>query len=170
MDDAPLIFYHFHEFKGVARNVVQLAGLTYRLPLVLVEHIYIPYIYALREAERDVGLGERIMRGERNRFWLSLLPGLLEQRWLLVKGQRLALTLWRLGKRQHDRLLTGLDAYRRGDLATARRLCFLAVLCNPLDLVDRQVLSILAKITLRPDQLSFLQGLLDRLHLSGRRG
>lgn len=160
--DAPLIFYHFHSFKSVARNVVQPAGYIYRLSPLLIEYLYFPYAHALREAERDIGVVESRVRRERNSGWLRLLPGLLEQRWLLVTSKRLALALWMLGERQHDRLLTGFDAYRHGDLPTARRLCFLAVLRNPFNLLDRQILSFLARITLKPGQISFLKRLRGR--------
>ena len=156
VDDAPLIFYHFHGFKNVARNAVQPAIHMYRLSPLLIEYIYFPYTHALWEAERDIGVSASIMRYERNSGWLRLLPGLLEQRWLLVTSKRQALALWMLGERQHDRILKGLDAYRQGDLPTARRLCFLAVLRNPFNL---SVLSILARSTLKPGQISFLQHL-----------
>jgi hypothetical protein len=160
--DAPLIFFHFHGFKSVARNVVQPAEHGYRLSLLLVEYVYFPYAHALREAERDMGVGEGKVPRERNSDWLRFLPGLLEQRWLLVTSKELALALWRFGERQHDRLLTGIDAYRHGDLQTARRMCFLTVLHNPFDLLDRQILSILARTTLKPGQISFIQRLRGR--------
>lgn len=162
IDGVPLIFYHFHGLKSVARNVIQPASHAYRLSPSLVEHLYLPYVGALRDAERDACLGENVARGQRNNGWLKLLPGLLEQRWLWVTSRRLALALWKFGEKQHNRLLAGLDAYRRGDLLTARRMCLVAALRNPSLLVDRQIVSILAKTTLKPGQLSFFQRLRGR--------
>jgi hypothetical protein len=154
--NAPLIFYHFHGFKTIARNVVQ-SEYMYRLSPLLIEYLYFPYIYALWEAEQDITVGESRIHLEGNSNWLRLLPGLLEQRWLLVTPKSLGLAFWKLGERQHDRLLTGFEAYRLGDLPTARRLCFLALLRNPFDLLDRQIMSILARTTLKPNQILFLK-------------
>jgi len=161
--EAPLIFFHFHGFKSITRNVVQPAELGYGLPLLLVEYVYFPYVNALREAERAIYTGEEKAPRGRQRFWLRFLPGLLEQRWLLVTSKELSLALWRFGEKQHNRLLKGIDAYRRGDRRTARRMCTLAVLRNPFDLFDRQILYILAKTILRPDQFSFMQRLRGRV-------
>ena len=162
VDDAPLIFYHFHSFKSIARNIVQPTEHCYRLSPLLIEHLYFPYARALQEKERELRLGEGKEPHARNSGWLIFLPGLLEQRWRMVTSKKLALALWKLGERQHDRILKGIDAYRRGELQSARRLCFLAVIRNPFDLMDRQILSVLAKTTLTPGQVSFLQRLSGR--------
>ena len=162
MDGAPLIFYHFHSFKSIARNVVQPTEHCYRLSPLLIEHLYFPYAYALQEEERELRLVEGKEPQVKNTGWLIFLPGLLEQRWLIVTSKKLALALWMFGERQHDRILKGIDAYRRGELLSARRLCFLAVIRNPFDLMDRQIISVLAKTTLTPSQISFLQRLNSR--------
>jgi hypothetical protein len=164
LDDFPLIFYHFHGFKNVARNVVQPTEHCYRLSPLLIEHLYFPYVYALQEVERELRLSKSKGLLERNTGTPMLLPGLLEQRWLLITSKKLGLALWKLGESQHNRLLDGPDAYRLGDLKSARRICFLAVLRNPFVLEDRPILSILARTTLTPGQISFFQ------RLSGRGG
>jgi hypothetical protein len=161
VDEAPLIFFHFHGFKSIAKNVVQPAELGYLLSFLLIEYVYFPYMDALQDAERDMGTAQEEVSHKRNSLWF--LPGLLEQRWLLVSSKKLALELWRLGERQNNRLLTGIDAFRRGDLKTARRMCFLAVLRNPFDLFDRQILYILASTTLKPGQMAFFQRLRGRV-------
>jgi hypothetical protein len=159
VDGSPLIFYHFHSFKGIARNVVQPTEHCYRLSALLIEHLYFPYAYALREEERELRLGEGSKPHLRNTSWLIFLPGLLEQRWLMVTSKKLALALWKFGERQHERILNGINAYRRGDWQSARRFCSLAVIRNPFDLMDRQILSVLVKTTLTPGMVSFLQRL-----------
>jgi len=163
VDGAPLIFYHFHGLKKIARNAIRPAGHAYRLSSSLIEHLYFPYMDALREAERDAGVGASLVRGEYDSGGLRLLPGLLEHRWLLVTPRWLALALWRFGERQHNRLLAGLDAYRCGDLLTARRMCLVAALHNPSLLGNRKIMSILARTILRPGQISFLQRLRGRV-------
>jgi hypothetical protein len=162
VDEDALIFFHFHGFKTIARNVVQPTELGYRLSLLLIERLYFPYVRALQDAGQALGrAGGKIPRAS-NSFWLMFLPGLLEQRWLLVTSKERALAFWRFGERQKNRILTGIDAFRHGDLKTARRMCFLAVLRNPFDLFDRQILYILASTTLKPGQMAVLQRLRGR--------
>jgi hypothetical protein len=163
VDDATLIFFHFHGFKSIARDVVQPAELGYRLSLLLIEYLYFPYVLALKEAERDTIGSEGKLPGKTSRLWLKFLPGLLEQRWLLAASKQLALAFWGFGDRQNKRLVTGINAYRSGDLKTARRMCSLAVLRNPFDLFDRQILYILVSTTLKPNQMAFLQRLRGRV-------
>jgi len=166
VDNAPLIYYHFHSLKGVAANVIQPAGYQYRLSSVLVEHLYLPYVDALRQAERDANVGASLPRGKRNGS-LGLLPGLLVQRWLLVAPRWLAVLLWTFGAPAHDRLLRGLDAFRNGDLLAARRMCLLAAFRTPWLVVDRETVSLLARMSLKPGQMSFLRRLRGRTLWSG---
>jgi hypothetical protein len=163
VDGAHLIFFHFHGFNRITKNVVRPAELGYLLSFLLIKYLYFPYVYALQEAERELGDGDEKVPRKRNSLWLWFLPGLLEQRWLLVSSKKLALAFWRFGERQNNRLLTGIDAFRRGDLKTARRMCFLSVLRNPFDLFDRQILYILASTTLKPGQMAFFQRLRGRV-------
>jgi hypothetical protein len=162
VDGVPLIFFHFHGFKNLTRDVVQPAELGYQLVLLLIEYLYFPYAHALQEAERDLGGDVGKVPRKRNSLWLKFLPGLLEQRWLLLTSKELALAFWRFGQRQNRRLLTGINAYRQGDLQTARRMCFLAILRNPFDLFDRQILYILVSTILKPGQMAVLQRLRGR--------
>jgi len=165
----PLIFFHFHAFKTIARNCMEPTLHRYRLSTPIIEHLYFPYVYALQEAERDIWAGEGKGLRQKNAFSLRLLPGLLEQRWLLITSQEQALVLWKLGERQHDRILKGIDAFRDGELQIARRMCLLAVLRNPFDIFDLQILSILAKTTLTPGQVLFLKCLSGRVDKTKRR-
>ncbi len=164
LDGDPLIFFHFHAFKSLARNVVEPTIHRYRLSAQIIEYLYFPYIYALQEAEQDIWVGDSKGPRPKNALALLFMPGLLEQRLLLISSKKEALALWRLGERQHDRLLNGINAFRHGELKVARRLCFLAVLRNPFDLLDLQILSILAKTTLTQGQVLFLKSLSGRVN------
>jgi hypothetical protein len=121
VDGAPLIFYHFHGLKNMTRNVIQPVAYGYRLSSLLIEHLYYSYAHALREAERDAGVTPNVELRQRTIVWLSLLPNLLVQRWLLVGPQRPSLVLWRVGEWAHNYLLAGISAYRRGKMRNARR-------------------------------------------------
>ena len=159
VDEVPLIFFHFHAFKNITRNIVQPTDIIYRLSPLLIEYLYLPYAHELRETNQNIGMGASKTRLEIISAWLKSIPNLLEQRWLFVTARRQSLALWTFGERQHNRLLIGFDAFRHGDHPTARRLCFLAVLRNPLNLFDRQILSILVRTTLKPGSISLLQHL-----------
>ncbi len=49
-----LIFYHFHDFQYISRNVFKMSGHTYRLQKAIVHKIYKPYIKALSSAAKEI--------------------------------------------------------------------------------------------------------------------
>jgi hypothetical protein len=53
VDDVPLIFYHFHQFRPLGPNQFDLAQ-RYRLSRQQIDLIYRPYIAAIQQAIRDV--------------------------------------------------------------------------------------------------------------------
>jgi hypothetical protein len=94
----PIIFYHFHGFQKVGKNIVFPAYYDYRLPAKAL-NLYRSYACALENVSREVGT---IIPAEsatsRKRSLFSWVVGLLRQRWLLVSPRWLSTILWSVGE------------------------------------------------------------------------
>jgi len=144
VDGQPLIFFHFHSLRCVHPRAVEPASYGYRLPILTIEHVFLPY------AETLVALSEQMRLSfvdpGRAAHGRALYTGLLEQRLLLIRPRRLALALWRLADlpgRNRERVAAGFVAYQKGDLVAMRRHFLQAILRNPFVLRNLGIVSLL---------------------------
>jgi hypothetical protein len=129
VEEYPLIFYHFHEFKFVSRWAAK--PTSYAVTLAQIEQLYVPYSQALEESGHRVSLSN----GDRTESWPSQIDGLLHQRLFLLYIPLLRKVLWRLGgynQATHQALRTALGVYYQKGALAARPYLSDAVTRNPL--------------------------------------
>lgn len=128
VDGQPLIFYHFHE--KIVERTGQISITGYQLSSQHIKWLYLPYIVALKRAERQASAGGQGIGWLRSHFWF-VAPVWLEELIWRFNGWRLEnWTLEELADRR----------FAAGEYGQARNLLLRLIRRNPLVLRRKSVI------------------------------